>query len=137
VRLLRDRAAKDVVRELKTRAAQDAVCLCLDFRLLFRAPEQQRAKSGMPFVIAALNPNSPPQSRHKSGHRSTAAKSDQRPCRLRRLNRIIDAYALTVGGLSSTVVGRPKFACDDRPEYFAQLCRAPRAESAFKSRLGL
>jgi hypothetical protein len=45
--------------------------------------------------------------------------------------------ALTVGELSATAVSRPKFACDGRPEHFAQLCRTPWTESGFKSRLSL
>jgi hypothetical protein len=34
-------------------------------------------------------------------------------------------------------VGWPKFACDDCPKHFAQLCGAPWTKSGFKSRLGL
>jgi hypothetical protein len=45
--------------------------------------------------------------------------------------------ASPVGELSATVVSRRKFACDDRPEHSAHVCRTPRTESGFKSRLRL
>jgi NAD(P)-dependent dehydrogenase (short-subunit alcohol dehydrogenase family) len=66
-----------------------------------------------------------------------AARSVIPAMKRRAAGHIIPISALTVGELSATAVSRPKFACDGRPEHFAQLCRTPWTESGFKSRLSL